>query len=340
MNNRIDAFLASIGATQDADNHSHFNQVTDLVTDNIISPLSHYGLLAIDGPDTAKFLQGQTICDLKQVDETHSRPGGCCTVKGRLYSSFHIAQISNEHYRLRIRKDIIEDTQQRLAKYIVFSKAEQRQLSESHLVIGLKGAQSKTNLETVFGGCPEHVNDSLAIGDTIIVCSSENHYECWLTVDNAKQSWQALAKGLNLVDSNAWELITIGNGNAEITALTQEMFIPQMLNYQITGAVSFTKGCYTGQEIVARMQYKGKLKRRLYRVGFTTNQPVQAGDEITTEQAKSIGNLVNIARRDDQYMEALAVITCDQISNNNLSLAKSQANLEILSLPYAINTAD
>ena len=113
-----------------------------------------------------------------------------------------------------------------------------------------------------------------------------------------------------------------------------------MLNYQITGAISFTKGCYTGQEIVARMQYKGKLKRRLYRIAFNSDQHVQAGDEISASQTKSIGNLVNVSCLDGQNYEALAVITSDQINNCDLTLTESENNIEVLSLPYAINTED
>ena len=338
MNNSLDVFLTNIGASQNEHHHSQFNDaVTAPACDNIISPLSHYGLLAIDGPDTAKFLQGQTTCDLKKVDPTTSIEGGCCTVQGRLYSSFHLAQLSSEQYRLRIRKDIVEDTQQRLAKYIVFSKAEQNNLTDSHLVIGMKGPQAKANIETVFGGCPASANESLATDAAIIICLGDESYECWLSISDAEMHWQALANQLTAIGSNHWELLTIERGIAEITALTQDMFIPQMLNQQITGAVSFTKGCYTGQEIVARMQYKGKLKRRMYRIGFSSDQPVQPGDDISTAQGKSIGNIVNV-NRNDQYFEALAVITSDQIDNSDLTLTKNQTNLEILSLPYAINT--
>ena len=341
MNNSLDNFLTTIGASQSDDHHCQFShQATVSAADNFISPLSHYGLLAINGPDAAKFLQGQTTCDLKQVNEENNRAGACCTVKGRLYSSFLIAQLASEQYRLRLRRDIAEDTQQRLAKYIVFSKAKQENLSNSHLIIGLKGAQAEANIKLLFGGCPTQTHTHLVVDHIIISCIGHQSFECWLTISDAEQHWHTLANGLSQVGSKTWELLTIQQGSAEITALTQDLFIPQMLNYQVTGAVSFTKGCYTGQEIVARMQYKGKLKRRLYRVSFSSDQPVQAGDEITAGENKSIGNLVNIVHCDNQHHEALAVLTSDLIDKKSLSLTKNQVNLEVLSLPYAINIED
>ena len=341
MDQTLDAFLTTIGATKGADQHSQLSSDNSTEIDsNFISPLTHYGLLAIDGPDTAKFLQGQTTCDLTQVTDQSSQNGACCTVKGRLYSSFLIGRLNDEQYRLRMRHDIVDDTQQRLAKYIVFSKAEQTNTSDDYLILGLKGDQAKQNIAAIFGDIPSSLHNSISKDKHLVTAIEGDRFECWLHKDDWEELWPALSNELTIIGSSYWELLAIRAGIADICTLTQETFIPQMLNYQVTNAVSFTKGCYTGQEIVARMQYKGKLKRRMYRIALNHCESPTPGDEIFNDSGSSIGNLVNIHQLKPQQYEALAVITNEQADHPSLTLAKNNAKLEVLSLPYAINTED
>ncbi|KKK49463.1 hypothetical protein LCGC14_3134810, partial [marine sediment metagenome] len=118
------AFLASLGITVDEQQHSVIANST-VSTDNLIMPLSYYGFLAINGPDTAKFLQGQTTCDVSTINQQHSVNGAYCTPKGRMVSSFRLATTGPDSYLLRMRENIVASTQAVFAKYIVFSKAEQ-----------------------------------------------------------------------------------------------------------------------------------------------------------------------------------------------------------------------
>ena len=117
------------------------------------------------------------------------------------------------------------------------------------------------------------------------------------------------------------------------------MFIPQMLNFQATGALSFTKGCYTGQEVVARMQYRGKLKRRMYRAQLPANK-ARPGDTLHHEGSEqSIGNIANAVARNDGSSEVLAVITNRDVeAGNTITTAQGEA-LELLPLPYSIEEA-
>ena len=161
-------------------------------------------------------------------------------------------------------------------------------------------------------------------------------FECWILSSQLGALWPDLSANLEILGSRSWELLTIREGLGEVTVETQEMFIPQMLNYQITGAVNFTKGCYTGQEVVARMEYRGKLKRPMYRIK-TASGALLPGDELynpTGEQ--SIGNIVNSVPLDDCHSEALAVITSKDVEMGCVVVGKEKAVVEILSLPYEL----
>lgn len=338
-------FLATLNMTVDNDQHSKFNtadETSPLLTENFISPLTHYGLLAIDGPDSKKFLQGQATCDTTTVNEQQSSGGAFCTVKGRMISSFHIASLNDHQMLLRMRRELAAETITRLSKYIVFSKAEQRNASEEYCLIGLHGPQAKSNISQAFGSLPAAKNGSVQQQGNIAIQLDDQQlsFECWIAWANIEQLWPLLSQQLTLTGSKSWELLCIQNGWGEVSAKTVELFIPQMLNYQITGAVNFTKGCYTGQEIVARMQYKGKLKRPMYRISIDASG-FAAGDELfNSESGQSVGHIVNVVTLNDQSSEALAVISHKDLASNCVTAGKQQATITRLPLPYAITMND
>lgn len=335
-------FLSSIGAEAGADGHSHFaadNNTLSLPA-NFITVIPYYGLLAINGPDTAKFLQGQTTCNLKEVDNSHSVAGAYCTPKGRMVSSFHIARMSEDEYLLRMRADIVDSTCATLAKYIVFSKAKQQNASAAYQLFGLAGENARSAIEKTFGRAPDGKWQTVTGAGKIAIQLDQQGliYECWVTNEEAAACWQSLATDMPAAGSRLWTLLTIQQGCGEICAATVDLFIPQMLNYQQTGAVSFTKGCYTGQEIVARMQYRGKLKRRMYRVSIES-VTVAAGEELfITGSEQAIGSVVNSVIIDQHSSEALAVLTNQDVAANASIITANGASIQLLDLPYAVDS--
>jgi folate-binding protein YgfZ len=160
--------------------------------------------------------------------------------------------------------------------------------------------------------------------------------------------WPQLNAGQTLISAESWQLMVIRQGLGEVCAATSELFIPQMLNYHLTGAISFTKGCYTGQEVIARMHYKGKLKRQLYRISLQ-GQPCKPGDDLFgPDSVQSIGKIVNCVAVCDDNSEALAVITSANVDADNVVFrptpaaagADAEINrniaVNILALPYTI----
>ena len=344
MSTPTNTFLASIGATLTQDSHCQFTAANsaDTVNDNFIAPLTHYGILTIEGPDSATFLQGQTTCNINDIDDRHSVPGAYCTAKGRLVSSFHAARSDGEHYHLRMRRDIVDNTQQVLGKYIVFSKAEQRNDCEEFIVFGLQGENAKIAIAEAFGSAPVKQHECIGNNGNIAIAIDEStpRFECWIRQEAVATLWPPLSKNLTPVGSSVWERLIIELGLGQISKPTIEMFIPQMLNMHLTGEISFNKGCYTGQEVVARMHYRGKLKRQMYRIRLETDTVPAAGTGLFRAQSdQSIGNIVNAARISSTMCEALAVITIDDVNNNRV-FVNPDIPVEILSLPYAINSKD
>ena len=337
------AFLNTIGASLGDDGHSHFDDgdASESQPDNFITPIPYYGLLAISGPETAKFLQGQTTCDLDAVSDTQSCAGAYCTPKGRMISSFHIGRLDEEHYLLRMQRDIVDTTRDTLAKYIVFSKAEQENTSDQYQLFGLRGEQARQAIENTFGQVPSGKWAAVNADQQLVIQIDDEGlvFECWVPNQLAEPTWQSLCEQLKPVGSQQWGLLSIQRGEAEVCATTVDVFIPQVLNYQLTGAISFTKGCYTGQEVVARMEYRGKLKRRMYRARVVSTS-IQPGDAIYTEgKEQSSGNVVNVASLDNNNSEILAVLTDKDVTENPVfRLENNPAALELLPLPYTVES--
>lgn len=336
--------LRTIGYSLAADMHSEPEQASTEPDESFIAPLSHYGFLQVSGPDSGQFLQGQTTCNLEEIDNNNSRLGAYCNAKGKMLSSFRIASPQAQTMLLRMRRGLVTETIAALNKYIVFSKAEQVDASDALLAVGLHGPLAARAIRNGFGELPAGINQHCQQSGNLAIQTDENGqtFECWIQQQQLAELWPILSAELAPRGSAQWELLTIRAGIGEVTEQTHGMFFPHQLNYQLIDAVSFTKGCYTGQEVVARMEYKGKLKRHMYRVRVdaTSLEPgtplfAKTGDTISQQ---SIGEIVNIVSTDQQASEALAVITIKDVQANGIVAGNNSAAVEVLSLPYAITT--
>ncbi len=313
--------------------------------DTQITPLEHWALLGVQGPDSLKFLQGQLTCDVLALNGERSTLGAHCTHQGRIISSFRAFMTNATDVALSLPADLYESAAQALGKYIVFSKAEIANLSEQFYGIGLKGPQASSLVRAYFGSLPAEQNALVQKDQSVAICLGDDRFECWLPGDQAIEFWRSAAPQCQRGSSEQWTQGHIEAGIPEIHPQTADTFIPQMLNLQFTGGVSFNKGCYTGQEVVARMEFRGKLKRPMYRVSF----PLAEGDALPEpgsglyklEKDQSIGNIVMAARVSKDRGEALAVLTRSEAEADNayLNLEKTK-KLSLLELPYAINAEE
>ncbi|MBK5539612.1 folate-binding protein YgfZ [Pseudomonas sp. TH05] len=297
--------------------------------------LSHEGILAVRGPDASKFLQGQLTCNLNYLSDTQSSLGARCTQKGRMQSSFRIL-LQGDGVLLAMAHELLEPQLADLKKYAVFSKAKLSDESAQWVRFGLGDAGAALlSLGLELG---EEAGNLVRNNDLIAVRVSPGRAELWAPADQADTLRGQLAAQLPEGELNQWLLGQVRAGIGQVMPATRELFIPQMLNLQAIGGVSFKKGCYTGQEIVARMQYLGKLKRRLYRLCLPAGDLPEPGTPLfSPTHGSSIGEVV-IAARAEQQIELLAVLQAEAAEGGDIHLGTLEGpGLQLLDLPYQLD---
>ena len=346
MNSTTLSFLQSIGAKpqltdaspSDGDNSAFTAEpesLANLDTQNIIVPLSHYAALEVRGPDAEKFLQGQITCSAAEVTPALSSPGAYCTVKGRVVTSFQLLRPYSDGFWLRMRGDLLDIAARAFSKYIVFSKAKLT-AAESIIGIGLQGPSISVVLRELIDTLPSQQHGTVSYGEGLLVqCDTQgNQFEYWGPLTSATALWSHCLPHAIAVGSRYWRWLQIRSGNAEISAATTETFLPHMLNYHETGAINFKKGCYTGQEIVARTHYRGQVKRHIVRLAAAGPAPAAGGD-IADSNAKVVGTIVDSVVIAPNAVELLAVIADDSV-DSSASLRIGATEVRTLTLPYAI----
>ncbi|MCH4901076.1 MULTISPECIES: CAF17-like 4Fe-4S cluster assembly/insertion protein YgfZ [Pseudomonas] len=297
--------------------------------------LSHEGVLAVRGADAGKFLQGQLTCNINYLSDTQASLGARCTQKGRMQSSFRIV-LEGDGVLLAMAGELLEPQLADLKKYAVFSKSKLTDESASWVRFGLDhgdAALSSLGLEL-----PANTDSVARHEGLIAIRVSPNRAELWVPADQADGIKGKLSAQLIEGELNQWLLGQIRAGIGQVMPSTRELFIPQMLNLQAVGGVSFKKGCYTGQEIVARMQYLGKLKRRLYRVQLDASELPEPGTPLfAPSHGSSIGEVV-LAARAEKNIELLAVLQAEAADAGDLHLGTAEGPaLHLLDLPYELD---
>ncbi len=250
--------------------------------------LTDHCLLQVSGQDAATFLQGQISCDINELSEHSSSLACCCDRKGRVLFSFRIFKKADSYF-LYLPNSLAEMAASHLRKFIIIAKV--KLTIEQPTLLGFSGAGIATYLAKheftvpkTFGECGHNDQQTL-------ICLDEKTPRFLLIGDADNLA------DLTTLDLNAWQYQEIEQDIVTIYPATQGLFIPQMLDYEKWGALSFTKGCYVGQEIVARTQHLGKLKRHLHRVDF--QHEVKLGEEVTHEGKKGVVAAVALNPQND-----------------------------------------
>lgn len=297
--------------------------------------LTHEGVLAVRGPDAGKFLQGQLTCNLDYLKDGSASLGARCTPKGRMLSSFRILP-TEDGYLMAMASELIEPQLAELKKYAVFSKSQLSDESAAWVRFGLVGGDGA--LVSLGLELAQQNGQVVRNGDLIAIRLDDNRAELWAPAEQSETLKARLAAQLTEAPLNRWLLAQIRAGIGQVFGATRELFIPQMINLQAVGGVSFRKGCYSGQEIVARMQYLGKLKRHLYRLALDSTQAPAAGTELFSPvHGTSVGEVV-LAATAEGGVELLAVLQDDAASDGRIHLGSPEGPaLHLLSLPYELN---
>lgn len=305
------------------------------LTKSWICELTHLGVLVVKGPDSAKFLQGQVTCDIRELAGNNTRPGAQCNIKGRVLASFRALQMDQESIALSMPDDNIETTLKNLGKYIVFSKAKLFDYRTHLHLVGCYGSDSEKNLAHIFPDIPQTIDTWTEHQGNYLIKLDEQRYECWIAGENYTNVMTTLSTYFATETLNAWQLLDIRAGIYWVNAASAEQFTPHELNYPFINAVNFRKGCYTGQEIVARMHYRGKLKRHTHRLLINSAETLLAGTSLTIDDKTKISaDILSCAINEMNQVECLAVCNDDQALNSNPEKIKR------LELPYAIPKAE
>lgn len=310
--------------------------------------LSPMGAISIQGPDSQKFLQGQLTCDLVKLPDEHLSLGSHCNPKGRMISAFHVLKISQTEFVLLMPQDLVATALAALKKYAVFFKTQLEDVSQSQHWLALcgrdAGAAASQLLSLSHDSRADLVPGQLRSFDhnghrALAACLGERNVVIQLPLEQAADLWLKLGQKLAGSGPTAgsyrfWQQLLIEAGEPQIYQSSSELFIPQMVNLHLLGGVSFKKGCYTGQEVVARMQYLGAAKRRMYRARIDGGElPQPAAEIFAPSGGSSVGNLVQACRAGDD-VELLAVLTKSKVADGeSLQLADGRV-LELLELPY------
>ncbi len=306
---------------------------------DILCDLSHFSLIRASGDDASNFLQGQFSNDVRQVSATAHQLSSYSSPKGRMLALFRLFQ-RNDAYYLSLPQGLLETTLKRLQMFVLRSQVSLEDVSEQMVRFGLSGPNTEGLLREHLGECPAEKDESVTAKEITVLRIAGEHprFELHGSFTAMQSLWDALAPHAQKAGANSWELLDIQAGLPSIYSETVEAFVPQMVNLQLVNGVSFKKGCYTGQEIVARMQYLGKLKRRMYRAHVDSAIRPVPGDELTSPHSASgqgAGKVVKVASSPNGGYEILCVVEIVAAESGEISLAADEsARLQLLSLPY------
>lgn len=297
------------------------------------APLTGLGVLAVRGPDARTFLHAQLTNDVEHLPADHARRAGWCSAKGRLLASFIVIP-STDGFLLQIARDLAPAVAKRLAMFVLRSKVTVVDVSDEFRQLGMWGAGTQARLAYCGLSVPAGDLALARVGDVVAVRMGDERF---LVLDPSAQA-TALEGCLDLTPGaqSAWTLAEIRAGRPLIVQATQDLFVPQMVNLEAIGGVDFKKGCYPGQEIVARTQYRGQLKRRMVRARAPAGVTLMPAQDLFSDEspAQASGTVVNAAAA-DEGSELLAVVPVGAGEGRPLRATPDGPVLEVLDLPYS-----
>ncbi|KXU86665.1 folate-binding protein [Caballeronia megalochromosomata] len=304
-------------------------------------PLTQFGVIDVKGEDAASFLHNQITNDVQHLDASTARLAGYCSPKGRLLGSFLMWRTADA-VRLLIAQDVQAAVQKRLSMFVLRSKAKLADATSEVAAIGFAG-DVRGALSGIFDALPDgvHVKVEGPHGSLIRVPDAA-HRPRFLWVGPKADVEAQLAKldeKLKRVPGQMWDWLDIHAGEPRITHATIEQFVPQMVNFDVLGAVNFKKGCYPGQEIVARSQYRGTIKRRtaLAHVGTHTETALPGAELFHSDDpGQPCGLIVNVAPGENGGVDCLAEIKLAALENGTVHVGAADGPaLAFVPLPYA-----
>jgi hypothetical protein len=337
------ALLSAEGARFDGERVTDFGdpsgELRAALHGDVRCDLSHYGLIRVCGDDAETFLQGQLTADLREIAAGGSRLAAWCNPKGRMLASMRLLRWA-DGFLLRLPRERLDAVLSRLRLYLLRARVTLADVSDELPRIGLSVPAAAALLQQLGMRLPEAVGQVLGTGPLAVVRVPGLHPRCEILGPGAAMAdtWRGLAAA-RAVGADGWGLLETLSGVPEIHRETVEAFVPQMTNLELLGGVSFTKGCYTGQEVVARTQHLGKLKRRMYLARLSEgprpapNAALLAGGEAG---AAEVGRVVTAYPDGSGGWQLLAVVQIAAVGGAITVEGAGNSSLRFEALPYPV----
>lgn len=325
---------------ESANNVNAENMRAEQLAAGYICQLSDQSLLHANGEDAASFLHNQLSNDVEHLSPTQARYAAYCTPKGRMLASF-LYWKTDSAIVLQCSASLQPALQKRLQMFVMRSKVKLEDVSEQFSILGLGGKPAEAFLLTQFSQLPSAINDKVSseMGSLIRVHDAFDspRYQWIIQHDKFEEIVAKTSIELQIVDASVWRLGNIYAGLPQVVEQSKEKFVPQMINFELIGGVNFRKGCYPGQEIVARSQYLGKLKRRMA-IAIVQADSVEVAMEIFSDNDPSqpCGMIVSAERNLGNGFACLVEIKLADQEQDKVHLASHVGPiLEFMPLPYA-----
>lgn len=337
-------FLATRGALFDRQSVASFGdpagELAAARDHAVVCDLAPLGVLRVTGPDAADFLQGQLTNDVVSLAPGASQLTAWCSPKGRMLANFLVRRIDSAAFELMLPVTLLEAVRTRLSLFVLRSKLTISDASGASVRLGVGGPDASVAIRSVLGDAPALLR-SMTTTDGAVVALHGGRFVVHTGPQQATALWDRLAAAMRPAGFPVWQWLTIQAGVPVITPPTADQFVPQMANWDALDGVSFQKGCYTGQEIVARTQYLGRLKERLVLAHVDAEAPVP-GDRLYSPafDGQPCGTVVNAASAPGGGADLLAVMQLAARDNGAVHLgAPDGRELALLPLPYPLPAA-
>lgn len=261
-----------------------------------LTPLIDEALLNLTGPDAVLFLQGQTTADMSKLTENMFVGGAFCDPKGRVLCDFLALRSAPDAILLRVHASVVERLAEHLKKFLMFSRASLER--DDRRIYGLYLEAPPADFEN---NQIQGMSEAKPVKSGYLLARDQHCFEYWGD-DTTEANLPGIGKYRHLKEDNEWYWQCALRGEARITEPTWGQYLPQDLNYDLRGWVSFKKGCYTGQEVIARLHWRGTPKRRLYYGSITApsdctaGSSIDVGSRIIDMNGKTCGSVVNAVR--------------------------------------------
>lgn len=306
---------------------------------SVITQLAHLSCYSVSGEDATAFLQGQLTNDVAEVTATKGQLTSYCTPKGRMLAIFYLCSWQ-DNYLIYIPSEIAANVMQRLQMYIMRSKVTITEEADLDFV-GLIGTAS-TALTKNLGFTPpsdDYQVAQSADGLCMQLPGVTTRYLLCGKQELLTMLTNQLADNTQVYAESYWQWLDIASGIPSISSNTQEAFVPQMANMELIEGVSFSKGCYPGQEVVARLHYLGSANRRMYRFSVVSDTDINPGDKLyrtDSDNSQAIGNVVSVVQEDTTLYSGLAVLRVEAAQHKISLTSPEGTQIKLLTLPYAI----